>query len=156
MGLGSLALADLMAVYKRPAAEPGWMTAVNTEEGYVWFSLKDAAVLPGTVFWLENRGRYAAPWGGRNRCLGLEDVCWYFDDSYVANPVSRLGIPTFMTLDGRKPVTINYIEGAVKTPAGFDVVKTIEFSPGAITLVSASGKRVQVPVRHEFLKTGQL
>lgn len=147
---------DLMAVYKRPAAEPGWMTAVNTEEGYVWFSLKDAAVLPGTVFWLENRGRYAAPWGGRNRCLGLEDVCWYFDDSYVPNPVSRLGIPTFMNMDGRKPVTINYIQGAAKTPAGFDIVKTIEFSPGAITLISASGKRVKVPVRHEFLKTDQL
>lgn len=147
---------DLMAIYKRPASEPAWMTAVNRQDGYVWFSLKDAAVLPGTVFWFENRGTLESPWNGRNRCLGLEDVCWYFDQSYDPNPVTRLGIPTAMEIGGARPVSIRYIQGAVRAPAGFDVVEKIEFAPAAITLVSASGQRVRVPVRHEFLKSGSL
>ena len=147
---------DLMAIYKKAASEPAWMAAVNQKEGYIWFSLKDAAVLPGTLFWLENRGRHGSPWNGRNRCLGLEDVCWYFDNSYEPNPVSRKGIPTTMKFDGKQPVTINYIQGAAKAPAGFDVVRTIQFSPGKITIVAANGMKVEVPVRHEFLKSGSL
>jgi len=147
---------DLMAIYKRPSSEPAWMAAVNQEEGYVWFSLKNAAVLPGTVFWLENRGHPGTPWNGRNRCLGLEDVCWYFEKSYEPNPVSRIGIPTVMKFDGTQAVTVNYIQGALRAPAGFDIVRTIEFSPGAMTLIAASGQRLQAPVRHEFLKTGRL
>lgn len=147
---------DLLAIYKKPSPGPAWMTAVNQTDGYVWFSLKDAGVLPGTVFWLENRGRHGSPWNGRNRCLGLEDVCWYFDHSNEPNPVSRRGIPTNMKFDGVRPVTINYIEGAAKVPGAFDVVRTIEFSPGAMTLIAASGLKVQVPVRHEFLKSGSV
>ena len=147
---------DILAIYKRPLREPGWMAAVNQEEGYVWFSLKDAAVLPGTVFWLENRGRHGAPWSGRNRCLGLEDVCWYFDRSHERNPVSRMGIPTAMKIDKGHPVMVNYIQGAAPVPAGFDIVRSVEFHPGAMTLVAASGKRVRVPLQHEFLKSGLL
>lgn len=145
---------DLMAIFKRPSAQPGWMAAVNQEEGYLWFSLKDSAVLPATVFWLENRGRHGAPWSGRNRCLGLEDVCWYFEQSHVPNPVNRLGIPTAMRISG--PVSIQYIQGAVRVPAGFDIVKAAEFAPGKVTFHSTSGKSVTAAVRHEFLKSGQL
>ncbi len=145
---------DLMAVFKRPSANPGWMAAVNQEEGYLWFSLKDAAILPATVFWLENRGRHGSPWSGRNRCLGLEDVCWYFDDSHVPNPVNKLGIPTAMKISG--PVSIHYIQGAVRVPAGFDIVKSAQFAPGKVTFASASGKSVTAAVRHEFLKSGKL
>jgi hypothetical protein len=36
------------------------------------------------------------------------------------------------------------------------VVRTVEFAPGEATFVAASGKRVTVAVRHEFLKTGRL
>jgi hypothetical protein len=146
---------DLMAIYKRPGATPGWMAVVNHEEQYLWFSLKDPAVLPGTVFWLENRGRHGSPWSGRNRCLGLEDVCWYFDRSYEPNPVNKLGIPTTMTM-GSKATFINYIQGAVRVPRGFDTVRSAVFAPGRVTFTSASGQSVSAAVRHEFLKTGRL
>ncbi|MBM3734475.1 MAG: hypothetical protein FJW39_01705 [Acidobacteria bacterium] len=147
---------DLMAVYKKPGPQPAWMSAVNQREGYVWFSLKDPAMLPGTVFWLENRGRHQSPWSGRNRCLGLEDVCWYFDQSYEDNPVSRLGIPTFRTMDGARPTVINYIQGAARVPEGFDIVERVEFEAGRITLIARSGKSVAAPVNHEFLRSGEL
>jgi hypothetical protein len=147
---------DIMAIYKQPSLEPGWTAAVNQQEGYVWFSLKDSAVFPGTVIWLENRGRHGSPWNGRNRCLGLEDVCWYFEQSYEPNPVLSMGIPTAMNIKGTWPVTINYIQGAVPVPADFDIVRTLEFDPGTITLVASSGKRVRVSVQHEFLHNGTL
>ena len=51
---------------------------------------------------------------------------------------------------------INYIQGVVKIPDGFETVRTLEFSPGKVTFVSSSDKRVSAPVRHEFLKTGKL
>jgi hypothetical protein len=51
---------------------------------------------------------------------------------------------------------VNYIQGVAKVPAGFDVVKTAEFKPGEVTFTSASGQKVTIPVRHEFLKTGKL
>lgn len=144
---------DLLAIFKKSTAEPAWMAAVNQEEGYVWFSLKDASVLPATVFWVENGGRHASPWNGRNRCLGLEDVRWFFDQSYVPNAATKRGIATSMDF-GSSPVTIRYIQGAAKVPAGMEAVRTVEFAPGAITLVGTKGERIRVPVRHEFLKSG--
>ena len=51
---------------------------------------------------------------------------------------------------------MNYIQGAVKIPAGFENVRSLEFAPGAVTFISTTGQRVTAPVRHEFLKTGKL
>ena len=145
--------ADLLAIYKKASADPAWMAALNQEEHYVWFSLKDAGILPATVFWVENGGRHASPWSGRNRCLGLEDVRWFFEQSHVPNAANKRGIPTSMKFGGA-PVIIRYIQGAAKVPAGMEAVRTVEFSPGAITLVGTKGERIRVPVRHEFLRNG--
>jgi hypothetical protein len=54
-----------------------------------------------------------------------------------------------------KPTTINYIQGAVRVPAGFDVVKDVKFTDQAATFTSESGKEVVVPVSKEFLRFGK-
>ena len=51
---------------------------------------------------------------------------------------------------------MNYIQGVVKIPAGFENVQTLEFAPGVVTFLSTTGQRVTAPVRHEFLKSGKL
>ncbi len=51
---------------------------------------------------------------------------------------------------------MNYIQGVARIPAGFENVRTIEFSPRKITLVSTTGQKVDVDVRHEFIKSGAL
>ncbi len=74
----------------------------------MWFSLKDPAVLPMTVF-LDREPRTArrAHWDGRNRCLGAEDVLRYFADGLV--PVGhpersqRAGVKTAHVLSGDEP-----------------------------------------------------
>jgi hypothetical protein len=155
--------ADLVQIYnvmpdKYP--HPAWMTATFTDKGYVWFSLKNPELLNSTVFWIENRGRHGYPWLGRNHCLGLEDVTAYFadglKDSIEPNMLNQQGIRTAIELKKDSSTVIPYIQGVVRIPKGFEVVKSIEFAEGEITLVSDQGQRVRTPVRHEFLKTGKL
>jgi len=155
--------ADLIQLVNEPWEKsngPAWMTATFTDSNYVWFSLKDPAVLSTTVFWIENHGRHGHPWNGRNNCLGLEDVTAHFADGLKAsmeeNVLSKEGVRTSVELKSDKPTTVNYIQGVVKVPEGFEMVKTLEFSPGQVTFISTTGEKVTAPVRHEFLKTGNL
>ena len=155
--------ADLVQIFNEPAEKsggPAWTAATFQDEGFLWFSLKDQAVLRSTVFWIENHGRHGHPWNGRNNCLGLEDVTAHFADglaiSTSENVLTKAGMVTAIKLSADQPTSVNYIQGAVKIPGGFENVKTLEFTPGAVTFISTTGKRVTAPVRHEFLKTGKL
>lgn len=156
--------ADLLSLFSVPSTElkgaPAWVTATNAEAGYVWFAFKDPEVLPTTVFWIENHGRHGSPWNGRNNCLGVEDVCAFFAEglapSTKPNVVSDAGIPTSIELSKSKPTAINYIQGVARIPAGFEQVKTVEFSAGQATFVSTTGPKVTISVTHEFLRSGKL
>ncbi|MGC3969405.1 MAG: hypothetical protein QM775_19200 [Pirellulales bacterium] len=152
--------ADLLCVVNEAAAEgkPAWVAAVNTAGGYLWFAFKDPKVLPSLLFWIENHGRHGAPWNGRNNCLGLEDLCTYFADGLAPsareNTLTKLGVPTTINLTAERPTSIHYIQGAVPTPNGFGKVERVEFGDRRATFVDVGGKRVDVPVDYEFLKTG--
>ncbi len=155
--------ADLIQIVNEPWEKtngPAWTAATYPEAGYVWFSLKDPAVLNSTVFWMEYHGRHGHPWNGRNNCLGLEDVTACFADGLAAstkeNALTREGVETAVALSAGKPTAVNYIQGVVRIPDGFGNVKTLEFAPAEVTFISTTGKRVSAPVRHEFLKTGKL
>lgn len=138
----------------------GWVAATYSEDGYVWFALKDPTVLRSTVFWMENHGRHGHPWNGRNNCLGLEDVTAYFADGLSAsmneNDLTKKGFVTALGLSADKPTSIRYIQGVAKIPKGFESVSGIEYSPGKIRLISPSKEQVEVSVRHEFLASGKL
>jgi hypothetical protein len=151
--------ADLLQLVNEPG-DIAWTTVTRADEGWLWFSFKDPAVLTSTVMWIENRGRHGAPWNGRNNCLGLEDVTAFFADGLVPssaeNVLTKEGAKTALVLIADKPTAVNYIQGVAKIPEGFDVVKAVEFKASEATFVSASGKRVSIPVRHEFVKSGKL
>ena len=155
--------ADLVQLINEPSEKtggPAWIAATYTDAGYVWFALKDPSVLNSTVIWIENHGRHGHPWNGRNRCVGFEDVTAHFADGLSAsrqdNVLTREGVATAVELKADVPMSVNYIQGVVKIPYNFDAVRTLEFGPGVVTVVSESGQRVRTPVRHEFLKTGRL
>ena len=154
---------DLLEQFERPAAGkrvPSWVAAVNVEEGWMWFALKDPASMPGRLFWIENHSRHGAPWNGRNCNLGIEDGCMYFDrgiaESSRPNPISRTGIPTSFLFPGNRPVEIRYIQGAVHVPRGFDRIDKVRFISGAAVFHSKAGAHFTVPVNHEFLFNGVL
>ncbi len=152
--------ADLVQLVRKPSATPSWTAATCQSKGYLWFSLKDASVMPSTLFWIANKGRHDSPWNGRNRCLGLEELCGFFAEglggSSKSNAINQAGFPTTITLDSDKPTTINFIEGAVGIPTGFKNVKTARFGDKKVTFISTTGKEVVVNVNYDFLNTGKL
>ena len=151
---------DLLGVFNKPAPTPAWTTATVDEQGYLWFSLKDPAVLPTTMLWVSNKGRHTQPWDGRNRCLGLEDVCGLLAmglaASVRANVLTRAGVKTAVKLSPKTPTIVNYIQGVVKVPRGFKKVRSAEFARGKVTFASVTGKKVVARVRHEFVASGEL
>jgi hypothetical protein len=160
---GRQGFADLVQLISEPWEKlggPAWTTATVQEEGYLWFALRDPAVLNATVMWMENRGRHGHPWNGRNNCLGLEDVTAFFAEGLGPatrdNALTQAGAATTIELRAGQPTAVNYIQGVVKIPPGFENVKSVRFAPGKVTFVSVHGGEVTASVRHEFLKTGQL
>ena len=151
--------ADLVQVINKqdPSA---WTCATRTDEGWLWYALKDPRVLRSTLFWIENHGRHGSPWNGRNNCLGLEDVTSFFADGLAAsagqNLLTRRGVPTAIEFSADKPTEIRYIQGVTRVPAGFGKVVAAEYAPGSVTFVAEGGERVTVPVRHEFLSGAAL
>ncbi len=151
---------DVAGVYQKPGTKPSWTTAAVPSMGYLWYSLKNAEVLPQTVLWMSNKGRHAPPWNGRNRCLGLEDTCAFLADglkmSAKKNALTEQGIATTVTLNPKKPLIINYIEGVIKIPSTFDRVTSVKFGKEDITFLSYSGKEVKTPVFWNFIENGIL
>jgi len=148
---------DLLQMAQRPQAKrPAWNAAVNSEAGHLWFSLKDAAVLPSTVLWIENKGRHKAPWSGRNCTLGVEDVCSFFDMGIAAsatpNAFSERGVKTVHELSGKKPFSVRYIQGAIPVPHKFGRVRKALFRPGKIIFIDDQGTKVEAAVQHSFIQ----
>lgn len=138
---------DLVMVRTKPRPEPVWSTVTFSEQGYLWFSLRDVSILNSTVLWMSNGGRHYSPWNGRHRhVMGIEDVTSYFHfglaESAGPNPHSDAKAATCLKLNRRRPTVVNYIMGIVPIPAEFDVVKKIRFTPDGIVLRAASGIRV--------------
>jgi hypothetical protein len=134
-----------------------WTAVTFPKERFVWFALKDPRVLRNTVFWISNAGRHYAPWSGRHvNVMGLEEVTSYFHpglaESAAENPISRMGYPTTVALDPRKPTTVNYIMAIAPIPAGFDEVKSIEPIAQGVQLTSSNGRTVQAVADVEFLQ----
>ena len=138
------------------AARPfAWSACVA--EGYVWFSLKDPADFPATLFWLSNGGRSAAPWNSRHTGrIGIEDVCSHYGDGLDISRrdlLKKLSIPTTRSFSKESQVTLRNIHAVAAVPDGFGMVKSIE--PGGqseIVLCDENGITVTAKVDREFLE----
>lgn len=147
---------DLLQQFERPNGNGiSWVAAINAEENWMWFAIKNPSVMPGRLFWVENKGRHQPPWSGRNSCLGIEDGCMYFDRGVVEscrpNPISRKGIPTCVNLSGKQPFEVRYIQGAVNVPRGFADVATARFLSGEAVFSSSTGRDVRFALDTGFL-----
>ena len=148
-------LAMIVADVRLPFA---WTAVVFPEEGFLGFTLKDPRVLHQTVFWNSNGGRHYAPWNGRHvDVLGMEEVTAYFDagieKSAGRNPISAQGYPTSVRLSPKTPLVVNTIFAVAAIPRGFDRVESIKAhrSASAVTVTSATGRSIEVPVDLPFL-----
>jgi hypothetical protein len=148
---------DLVMMISEPAtdAQPfAWSAAVL--DGYVWFSLKNPADFPGTILWISNGGRTAAPWNGRHTGrIGIEEVCSHFADGVVISrtqPLASDGIATTRHFDRGEEVSLRTLQAAALVELGFGTVaKIIPAGDGAVTLISESGNQTTVPIDWKFL-----
>jgi len=151
---------DLLQLFKKPSTHPAWTIALCPGKGYLWFSLKDASLLPGSVIWFSNKGRHGAPWNGRNRCLGLEESCSYFAEglgpSTGPNVITEAGFPTAVDLSASKPTFVNFIQGVAKISSGFTNIEAVTFSDDRVIFTSTTGEEVTADVNCRFLKSGRV
>lgn len=121
---------DLVMMVSEDATpeQPFAWTAVVLD-GYVWFSLKNPADFPATLFWLSNGGRSAAPWESRHLGrLGIEDVCSYFCDSVDfsrKDQLRNLSVPTTRRFEKDRTVTLRNIQAVAAVPENFALVASI-------------------------------
>ncbi|PWU09848.1 MAG: hypothetical protein C5B47_02930 [Verrucomicrobia bacterium] len=152
---------DLVQVAADPQSQLSWTAVTFPRDRCVWFSLKDPRVLTSTILWHSNGGRHYPPWNGRHRnVLGLEEVTSYFHtglaESAAKNPLNERGIPTSAILTPKRPLIVNFIMAMAGIPAGFDIVKTVLPEENSVTVVSASGKSVSVPLQTDFIYSPSL
>jgi len=140
--------------------QPAWTVAVNTQEEYLWFSLRDPALLPSTIIWIENCGRRNPPWNGRTSSLGLEDVCSYFDrGSEVArlpNIFSQRGIKTAQEFLPDETFHLSYIQGVLRLPRDFGRVRNMQCDSGGALFTDVNGITVRADVETGFVFGEQL
>ncbi len=153
-------LGDILQIFQKnmdDSKTPAWVTATYTTEGFLWYSLKEVSVMPGTIFWIYNHSRWPEPWAGQSACLGLENTCSFFADGLAEstrpNALRRAGIATATKLSATKPTDVRVIQGVVRIPKGFGKVSKAEFAKGKVTFHSGQ-KKASTKVNWEFLYSG--
>ena len=140
--------------------KPAWTAAVNTEDGYLWFSLRDPVYLPSTILWIEHYSRQSFPWNGRNRSLGLEDVCSYFNlgsaRSRAPNEFSRRGIKTVHSFQSKKTFELRYAQGVAPIPNRFGRVRHMKCDNNTVSFIDENELTVTIRVQIPFLFGGAL
>lgn len=134
---------DLVILTEAHGAGLGWSAAVAEAQGFVFFAIKDARVLPQTILWMSNGGRDYAPWNGRHRAvLGIEEAVTglLLDESERAKAGIALG----------GAVTVSYAFGAVALPEGWTRVAKIAVGEKVLTLTDVGGGRRIVPFDGRF------
>ena len=130
-----------------------WTAAVL--DGCVWFSLKNPADFPATLFWISNGGRRGAPWDGRHLGrLGLEEVCSHFADNVTSSREGKLdgeNIPTTRSFSRNEVVSLRIVQAVTAIPSDFGAVASIvPGGPENVTITSDTGAIVKAAVDWSF------
>lgn len=143
---------DLVMMVSEPAtAEQPFAWSAAVLDSYVWFSLKNPADFPSTLFWISNGGRHGEPWNGRHLGrLGIEEVCSHFADGPEVAREDRLkarGIPTSRRFSRDEAVSLRLVQAVTAVPDGFGKVTAIR-PDGAehVVVTGETGATVRVAV----------
>jgi hypothetical protein len=94
--------------------------------------------------------------------MGVEDMTGFFHVGLAiscrSNLLTERGVRTCLEPDAEGRLSIPYIQGVARIPAGFDRVGIIRPQPhaGSLLLRAESGAEAEVRCEIDFLRTGQL
>ena len=150
---------EIVLLAEAPGAHYGWSAALAVKDGFVFFGIKDARVLPFTLLWMSNGGRDYSPWNSRHRhVLGVEEIRGYFHLGHRAstepNELTEAGYPTAVALVPGGSVTITYAFGAIPAPTGWTRVTGIDVEARRLRLRGDVGTPVEVPFDRPTLDGG--
>lgn len=146
----------VMMVSEEPDADHPFAWSAVVFEDHVWFSLKNPADFPATLFWLSDGGRDAAPWNGRHvGRVGIEEVCSHFCNGVDLSRQDLLaddGIPTSREFRADEKVSLRIIHGMAAVAPGFGAVTSITPSgDGRIVITGENGATVETAVDWSFV-----
>jgi hypothetical protein len=154
---------DIAILCANPNLAMAWSAVTFPEQRFAWFALRNPRQLASTLLWFSNGGRHYAPWNSRHiNVMGIEDITSFFHIGLSAscrpNLLTKRGIRTCLEPDAHGRLSIPYIQGVARIPAGFDRLAEIRPTQGrdAISLIADSGASVEVRCEIDFLRTGQL
>lgn len=144
---------DFLTLLDPPTARIGWSAAVAKVDGFVFFAVKDAALLCQTSIWMSNGGRTYAPWSSRHLAvLGIEESCAHFGDGPIIsggdNDMTAAGYRTSVALGGR--VDVHYALGAIPVPDGWSEIAGITLGERELVLTDVNGRSESVPFDASF------
>lgn len=146
---------DAAMLTSAPRPHFAWTAATLSDDGYVWFSLKNPEVLRHTLIWSSNAGRHYPPWSGRHQnVLGLEEITSHFHYGLAESVAAHCEAdPKVVMLDSNQPTVIRTIMAVAKISKEFDAVASIEPTDheDEVELTSRSGIKVRVPLRWKYL-----
>lgn len=140
---------DVIVLTESPASTIGWSAAVAANDGFVFLALKDATVLPQTVLWLSNGGRYYEPWSGRHtEVIGIEEasVGFHLSDREREGELAATGLQ----LRIGATTSIRYAFGAIPVPTGWSRVKNVRLREDSVVVEDISGESKAVPFDQDF------
>ena len=146
---------DFVAGIEDPASRLGWTAVVRPQEGDLFLSLRNPAVLPMTMLWHSNGGRDYAPWNGRHKgCLGVEEGAALpmlgLSSQETPDPLSAAGQPPLVRLDPQGTVEVRHVIGAIAWPEGQSVAGVM-LEGDVLTITGDWGAERKVPLRGSWL-----
>ena len=140
---------DIVVLAGSKSERIGWSAALAQQDGFLFFSVKDAVALPETLLWMSNGGRHFAPWSGRHDCvLGIEEAatCAHAYGKFLSTgEKSTHGLNDGLNLDGQDNRDIRYALGAIPAPEGWTQVTKILPARDKIVFTDISGDQIELP-----------
>jgi hypothetical protein len=141
---------DFVMMKTKPELPFGWAAVSVPSRGYVWISLKDPRVLPLSLIWMSNGGRYYAPWNGRNiGVIGMEEAALNLPLGPAETALQNMAECPVLRAD--RPLVVNTIMAVASIGGGFGRVVDIRKTGGGVKVTSDTGMHVDVPLELDFL-----
>lgn len=140
---------DIAVLVESSNSGLAWSAALARQDGFLFFALKHAGVLPQTMLWMSNGGRYYLPWDSKHDCvIGIEEAatsCHRTGRFTSEEGEGPDGIVCGLNLSEQGSADITYGFGAIPVPDGWSEVADVCASQNQLVIRDVGGAAVTLP-----------